>query len=106
MEKARRPSWGLGLLPVWLHSPKEPTVPFLFIRLLSSPLPSPRRFFLTVWAFSSESSRVRVVRAGGPGAGLVRVSRAAVRAGVRDWRRLVQTGCGRGRDSHVGRVRP
>ena len=32
MVKARRPSWGLGHLPVWLHSPKEPTAPFLFFQ--------------------------------------------------------------------------
>ena len=90
MEKARRPSWGLGLLPVWLHSPKEPTVPFLPFYFSTNPVkpsPSPKRFFLTVWAFPSESSRDRVVRAG-PGMGHVRVSRAVLRAGVRDWRRL------------------
>jgi hypothetical protein len=50
-------------------------------------LASPRQFFLTVWAFPSESSQALVVRAG-PGMGCVRVSRAALRACVRDWRRL------------------
>ena len=43
MEKARRPSRGLGHLPVWLHSPKEPTVPFFpsFLFLLDPVKPSP-----------------------------------------------------------------
>ena len=67
--------------------PSPSSLPFYFYSILSSPPPSPRRFFLTVWAFPSESSRDRVVRAG-PGMGHVRVSRAVLRAGVRDWRRL------------------
>ena len=43
MVKARRPSRGLGHLPVRLHPPKEPTVPFFpsFLFLLNPVKPSP-----------------------------------------------------------------
>jgi hypothetical protein len=37
MVKARRPSLGLGHLPVWLHPPQEPTVPLFLFQILSSP---------------------------------------------------------------------
>ena len=63
MVKARRPSLGLGHLPVWLHPPQEPTVPLFLFQILSSHPFAFRRLFLTVWASLSETGRVRVMRA-------------------------------------------